>query len=407
MNLRIKFTKKQLHIFLLLFLSMWELILPPIQVPVLGEMSLLKIYALFSIVLVLPKYPIKNKNMRQIFIALVLLYFYGIISISWASSHYNAISRIVNYLISFIVIWDAIALIKNIDDFRFAIKLIYVFLVMIMLFSLLEIVIGKYFFYTENEYLGNSYGLLIPIVNQRGPNEFAAEIITMLPFGLIYVNDEYKVLLEKLLWIVVGFIVLMIDSRSGIVGFAILLLLKFWCSERNRIPKMIFTIIVCGFVILIMLLGITEVDSSFFSDSSRLQIWSSYISKLIDSKLIGIGWGVVGTGNLNGIYSMTEGSVHNYFLEIAVELGAVGLICIMFVFMKIIRGAYRLYTKNKRNYTALNIFMFGIAYLVATIGPSSIRAINNIWILWGIALAYLYNVSHKEELSNMMLRDEV
>ena len=371
----------KLIISLLVLLSIWEFVIPP--------PFLLKIVVVFLFPFLLVKYPFHNKHALIIFISLIIWYVYGWISLGWSVGGSERITSFkVNYFITFCFIICIISAFKTKKLFEFALKLLFYNGLIILLFAFAEFVLHRYFFYQDTDIFYADAGWYIPLVNQKGPNEFVAELVALYIFGLIYLTKKnFKPILRYTFILSYGITIFITDSRSGLLAFIAVSTVFFTLNKQYKVVKVL---LVAGLALFLVVIGLNfaSVGASIETEP-RYLIWLNYLDKFAASGYRGIGWASIGEDNTGAYHKMVEGNIHNYFLEVLVEVGFIGLICFLYLYGYVLTKSYSLYKKShKMNTDFLYLFLFAIGFALTSIGPSSMRQLNDMWLFLGISIAY-------------------
>jgi exopolysaccharide production protein ExoQ len=167
------------------------------------------------------------------------------------------------------------------------------------------------------------------------------------------------------------------SSRAAIISalFQLLMILFYfifhkikksnWIDwNKNKRNASIF-----GFLLLLLLMSLSPVDFSAAVDSTvdsakdtssyRYLIWNVAIDMIYDSPFIGSGLGSFSHNLADGGYSTwiinNTFRVHNDILELAVELGSLGIMLFLFVLLSIIYGVFNIISKTQNE---LQVFYF-------------------------------------------------
>lgn len=200
---------------------------------------------------------------------------------------------------------------------------------------------------------------VVPSPYYVDPNFFAESIVAMLPLAFVAYEENSTVRSYIYLGIVAllcGGVVLT-GSRGGLLALLIVLFFLF-INSKKKIKMMIMGIIVLALFlphIGVEYRGRVATITTYEEDPSamgRISSWNAGIGMFKDHPLIG-----VGAGNFNSLFEAysnpetgkvgTEGmSIHNMFLQILSETGAVG----GGLFALVIASSFiALYLMNKRN----------------------------------------------------------
>lgn len=224
------------------------------------------------------------------------------------------------------------------------------------------------------------------------PNLLAGFLLLVFPLGLVLPfckKHSLKIYLLYFLCNAVIFLsILFTGSRGAYLALAAIfviiffvLLIKFGLSQilpklalSNFYMRIFGTLFLISITILIFTLGpdILERFSTIFntrehsSNNFRINVWISSIKMFMDNFLTGIGPGNTTFRLVYGLYMKTGFdalSAYNIFLEIAVELGIIGFILLISLFMSIfIKLHYYFY--YKKNILALGLVLVLVSLLI-------------------------------------------
>jgi len=184
---------------------------------------------------------------------------------------------------------------------------------------------------------------------------FYLELIAPLSLGLFFITRQK-------LWISCFFIILLADfltfSRGGYIGIIVgifigIILLWPQIKTNARHFIMLFCLSLTFFVLLpgnpITGRFLSSFDSGDTSNIQRVELWTTALHSVVKRPVIGTGLGAYAiTVDPRATYR-TPIYAHNLLLDITVELGIIGLVLFLGIFMTL---AHTLY-KNKHDYIAL------------------------------------------------------
>lgn len=374
-------SNKKFFILVLILFSVWEFILP--------FPFFLKVAVILFLPFLIKKYPFNNKHALLIFFSLIIWYLYGWISLGWSiADPQRILSYKLNYFISFSLILCVVSVINTEKAFFYALKILFYCGILVLLISFSEFASHRYFFYQDTDIFYADAGWYVPLANQKGPNELVSELLALFIFSLIYLtNKGSKPIVRYVFMLAYGLAIFLTDSRSGLLGFMMVTVIYFMLNKQFKAIK----ILLFSGIILAVLYVLQHLKSTGASieEEARWVIWLSYLGKFSETGFMGIGWGSIGSDNNGPVNIMTEGSIHNYFLEVLVEVGIIGFVCFVCLYAYVLIKSYILYRKtNKMNTNFLYIFLFAIGFGITSIGPSSMRQLNDMWLFLAIAIAY-------------------
>ena len=226
----------------------------------------------------------------------------------------------------------------------------------------------------------------------ENPNNYAEFIVLTFPVSLVFcagiVDRRWKTLCTGSLVIPVAAL-LMTYSRSGWVSFALAAVVFLALWDKRLLPL----VVVAAFAALpllpqsvfnrILTIGSTADSSNMY----RIYIWTSVLQMLGTYGLTGIG---LGPGNfipLYAGYSLPEASVayhsHMLYLEVWLEMGLLGIVSFLFMYLGIIRRAIRAMAKADSM-----VRYVLIACVSSLVGVSFVGAAEYIWFYPRIMFAF-------------------
>jgi len=359
---------------------------------------------------------IKNK----ISIALGLFIIWGLISYTYAFNKVEVIVRLfafINFYISFLIGYVFLRSAKP------------TFKEVSLFFSVILILQVSFSFYaletltTLREYDFSMNSKIIGIFSNR--NITSAIYLIQLPF-LIYLFSEIKNKFFKamlfIISILVVYIIFLLASRTAyviilgliIINLIILLISKQNINQfKNSFLANFTIIIIIGFIITYTMIGdqnnsnpvnrIQTIDFQEESTNTRLRYYSYGINDFIKNPLIGYGLGnfkIISIDrdkeNINS-YTIPY-TMHNDFLEVAVELGIIGLLIFSFVFIFPIYLFYKQLKIGKPNTISVIILSSLMVYLIdANLNFPFTRMASLIYLAFIVNLMiYYYNQSLDE-----------
>ncbi len=220
-----------------------------------------------------------------------------------------------------------------------------------------------------------------PIGTVGEPNALAANGIFIWPFLFFPKPKNWRYwILAFLGLIIVGVILLVTGSRSGIIALGIQLM--FLYLVRTFYGRTLVPTILC---ILLIVLSFTAVPYFSRGDKyeNRAEIWQSATNASVKTPLLGVGFG-------NGEYALHDATVrlnnhlqghyvdssHNIFLDYLLQGGIVGLLILLFLIFNALR---RFIARN--NIRNVTLFLGLIASL--SFNPASIVSLLAFWWLIG------------------------
>ncbi|MGM0843751.1 MAG: O-antigen ligase family protein [Bacillota bacterium] len=339
---------------------------------------------------------------------LVFWLLYALLSFSWVKNIVDAIKYSVVIGIGIMVILLVVLLFKRFSNY---ILFYYTWLFMLVIVT----AIGVWNHVTEQHLLTSAiineppHKQHIPTSVFKNQNDFASYLaisVFFLTASVKYIkNFVYRLSCIGLLGIVL-YIIYITESRASILAIIIgaFGLFFLWLSTRNK-----KRLIIAGSVVAALLFIVkfdtfyniyneaTEFNPSVQvtdSNSMRRNLWLNSTNFIIDTYGVG-----VGSGNAEHYMEYykdypTGGilNVHNWWLEIFVNFGAVIFIGYVLLFVGLIYHIYRFskVTESRFEKMICHALLGGMITLaVASISPSSMSNLNYYWILLAFALGFV------------------
>src|SRR5262245_775799 len=227
------------------------------------------------------------------------------------------------------------------------------------------------------------------------PNDLATALDCLLPLAiaLTIVSKGGARLLYLICAAVIAIGVLVTLSRGGFLGLIALGGVLLWKLGRGRrLKTMLAAALICGVLLAatpggygnrIATIFNTDQDQTGSAQERReLMERAAYIA--IHHPIIG-----VGMGNFH-LYSIREKAAHNSYLEIAAELGAIGLIAYLIIIFAPLRALHRieLQTRGMRSKSEREMYLLSVcvqAAFIAYMVCSFFASIQYLWYLYYIA----------------------
>jgi O-antigen ligase len=248
----------------------------------------------------------------------------------------------------------------------------------------------------------------------ENPNDLATALNLLLPFAIALTVISKG--LARLFFLgcaavlTVGILVTL--SRGGFLGLLAVCVVLLWKLGRGRRMKTILAaVLICGTLLAVMPGGYgarittifnTEQDKTG-SAQQRRELMERAASIAITRPLTG-----VGMGNFH-IYSIHDKPAHNAYLEIAAELGVMGLIAYLILIFAPLRSLHRIerQTRGRRSKSAWEMYWLSVsiqAAFIAYMVCSLFASIQYLWYLYytaayAVALRQIYAAEEMEILS--------
>jgi putative inorganic carbon (HCO3(-)) transporter len=237
----------------------------------------------------------------------------------------------------------------------------------------------------------------------ENPNDLATALNLLLPFAVALTVISKG--LARLFYLgcaailTVGILVTL--SRGGFLGLLALCVVLLWKLGRGRRLKTILVaVLICGTLFAVMPGGYgarittifnTEQDQTG-SAQQRRELMERAATIAIKHPLIG-----VGMGNFH-IYSIHDKPAHNAYLEIAAELGVMGLIAYLILIFAPLRSLHRIerQTRGGRSKSAWEMYWLSVSIQAAFIAYMVCSLFASIQYLWYLYYTAAYAVALRQ-----------
>lgn len=243
------------------------------------------------------------------------------------------------------------------------------------------------------------------------PNDFAAYLITVIPLymGLIYYHK--KTLIKSLLFVALGLLLFCLyktSSRGAWLGFMISVL-TFICLKKD---KKLFIIVPLFFIFSLLIIPqktIARIKESFNINEGtgweRKQIWTGAINIFKEHPLIGFG-----PNTFSATFPKYKPKIypdnryaHNSYLQIAAEIGILGLTIFLIILFLIIKSAVNFFKKAEARQLSeaniiLGIFCGLIGFLIHSGLDTNFSSLVLTTLFWTITgMIYGFNKAYVEK----------
>lgn len=340
---------------------------------------------------------------------------YTILSLLWVKSLSDAINYIFLLAIGVFIVYFTVLYLKNSFDY------IYLFSAWILVLIIL-IGIGLWNHFTLN-HLPSSYIYSAPEHKRSIPtsvfynqNDFASYLAVSIYFlfaAFKYLKNYILKSMCLLLIVLSCYLIYVTNSRGSILAviFGFLVLIFLYFPKGLKKMAVIAAIVLGLFSSILFLDEIVEFadgSNSSMQEDNSLNIRTNLLKNSIDFVTNSLGFGV-GAGNAEyymenlSIYP-TQGvlNVHNWWVEILVNNGIIIFVGYVMLYLTILVNLYSIFKKvNSRLEKMVCEALLGafIAFLVASISPSSIFNLNYHWILLAFAIGFIHVIKNKESSS--------
>ena len=248
----------------------------------------------------------------------------------------------------------------------------------------------------------------------ENPNDLATALDLLLPFAVALTLTGKG--LSRLFYLVCATIlavgVLVTLSRGGFLGLIASGAVLLWKLGRGRrLKTMLAAGLICGILFAVMPGGYGARIATIFNNEQdttgsaqeRRELLERAASIAINRPVV-----AVGMGNFH-IYSIGEKEAHNAYLEIAAELGVMGLIAYLVVILAPFRSLHRIerQTRGMRSKSEREMYWLSVsiqAALIAYMVCSFFASIQYLWYLYytaayAVALRQIHAAEEMESSS--------
>jgi len=252
----------------------------------------------------------------------------------------------------------------------------------------------------------------------ENPNDLATALDLLLPFAVVLtlIGKGFARLFYLTCTAVMGIGVLVTLSRGGFLGLIASGGVLLWKLGRGRrLKTMLGAAMICGILFAAMPGGYGARIATIFNNDQdqtgsaqlRRELMERAASIAINRPIVG-----VGMGNFH-IYSIREKEAHNAYLEIAAELGVMGLIAYLIVILAPLRSLHRIerQTRGMQSKSEQEMYWLSVsiqAAFIAYMVCSFFASIQYLWYLYYTA-AYavaLRQVHSAEEMESSLLDNQ-
>ncbi len=212
---------------------------------------------------------------------------------------------------------------------------------MIVVGGALVAVSGLYAYFSGQFQFGEFERSLVPRLGGEigarwsvNPNQLTASMF--LPFSLSLAGIFTSRPLGHRVWSYAAFTAMTFaavfaQSRAGLIGMIVVLLLVTWRLKRIRLGVWVILAAVAlpGSEVLEALLS-RFTGEQFWSGSGRREIWAAGLESLGSSWTVGAGLGT--------FHTLHKSDAHNTYLQIGVELGILGLVLFLGAMLSLLKG---------------------------------------------------------------------
>jgi O-antigen ligase len=182
------------------------------------------------------------------------------------------------------------------------------------------------------------------------PNESAALFVMALPYVVLVASSA-----SKLRWFALAGVPVLLagllktGSRGGVVALGALFGAAFITGDRRRRLQCVVVALIAGCVFAVMphdqlvqrfgdLMG-NGTDYNYDARDGRLQVWKRGIGLMASHPVLGVGVGVYEIAN--GVTADSWKNAHNAYMQVAVELGVLGLVAFIGAILSAVKDGWR------------------------------------------------------------------
>ncbi|HEY6402934.1 MAG TPA: O-antigen ligase family protein, partial [Blastocatellia bacterium] len=237
----------------------------------------------------------------------------------------------------------------------------------------------------------------------ENPNDLATALDLLLPFAVVLTLVSKGV--ARVFYLACAAVLavgtLMTLSRGGFLGLMASGVVLLWKLGRGRrLKTMLCAIMICGILFAAMPGGYGARVATIFNNQDdqtgsaqlRRQLMERAASIAISRPIVG-----VGMGNFH-IYSIREKEAHNAYLEIAAELGVMGLIAYLIVIFAPLRSLRRIerQTRAMRSKSEQEMYWLSVSIQAAFIAYMVCSFFSSIQYLWHLYYTAAYAVALRQ-----------
>lgn len=250
----------------------------------------------------------------------------------------------------------------------------------------------------------------IPTGFMGNPNNLATVLILFLPYFLFMKNRKVGIPLSTLLML----IVINTGSRANIIASIFVIFLYIVVFNYKKIKKVLYVIPIALLILVIPLYfmgnieqtGFNKITNTFKSATSYIKFQSvgeensigirqtlitNGLKGLSESKFIGVGGGASRTLHKDTIG--TDASMHNFWIEILVEGGALFFIAFIIWYAYLMIKLYLIslnpvFDQNIK-YLSSSTLLSLVGFIPAAISPSSVIYLLPMWFIFALSISII------------------
>lgn len=387
--MKIKISIHKIFVFLLITSIIWGTTLQLFYISGVGSVYPLRIILVFYLlyeILKLIKYrkinrtDIKARTKIIFFLFWVWIFFVTLINEKSSST----VSSFVTYTMNLLMICCVADSVENNEDEKIVFVTITLNSIILGILGIVESLSGTWIFRADmaTKWDTNAFGMITPVTIFHNTNNYCMFMI----FSLIVFLFLFKSKILRLLYLCfIGAVVILTDCRTGIISIILIFLIIFSVRLLNSTKKKIAIYGIVSIVSLIYLLF-----NNIVLTNDRLLLWKNILTACKITHFLGVGTGntvATLTKHLTFIVHSAKGGIvfapHNYFLELLLETGIIGIFLLGYCFSPVIKRVWI----NRNDENKINYLIFIIMLVVTSICVSTMTDFFQYWMYLGIVLA--------------------
>ncbi|MGM9958224.1 MAG: O-antigen ligase family protein [Erysipelotrichaceae bacterium] len=401
---------RKAYIFILITATIWGSTLQILYIPGIGSVYPLRIilvlYLLAGIISFVKHgrdgelYIYKNSILSKTNAFLTLFFCWIVVLDLFCQKTVNTTSSFVTYSMNLLLICCIANSTKNEEEEKVALKTIILNSLILYGLALFESLNHVWIFRPGalTKWDINAFGLVTPITIFGNTNNFCMFAVLTLPFFFIL----YKTLILRGLYLgVTLLIVTLTNCRTGYIGialmFSVIFSIRIIKSKTKRF--LLYFLVGCGAVYLFL-------TDDVFLANERMLLWGNTLFNCFRTKFLGAGTGSAAVLNAQSyLYSVIAATkdhsiiaVHNYFLELLLETGVIGITILGLWF----GGVLKKIVLYRDAYNGTFYFIGCLLLCLTSICVSTMTDFFQYWMFLGLIVAYIarkeiYDVNEERE----------
>lgn len=352
--------------------------------------------------------PIVKKPIRYPVLFLLIWFCYGVISIVWTTDKVNGLKELY-YFSTFIFFILLLIYLLQIKNQEFWVKESFWIIGVITLgICVLEIATDFHFptsrYVIESERL-SIYHKHVATAFFYNENDLATFLVIVTPFFVIKLIESslFGKLINTVLILLIFIVISFNAARLAFVSVLLQLLVFLYVTKKAWFFRgvrlfLLTTPLIFGLAWhflgdkLDILFDVKGFEAGYGSGFVRINLYLNGLYSTFQSFMLGVGPGNYGSHMYPMFYTAGIINPHNWWIEVLTNYGFLifcGYLAFFWFFLKNTISIY--YVNTKENHLGLVLFMSFIGFTLACIGPSGLFYHWPMWLLYGVALAYINN----------------